>query len=70
MQIRKINEKLSFDVEAQLMTCPHGKWTLNHNCTVDCTVVVWPIANARELLLGKARLKKAAAIITKQLPVQ
>lgn len=66
MQIRKINEKLSFDVEAQLMTW----WTLNHNCTVDCTVVVWPIANARELLLGKARLKKAAAIITKQLPVQ
>lgn len=45
MQIKKINSKLSFDVEAQ-KKCPHGKWTTSNSCTTDCKTLKWTGSNA------------------------
>lgn len=45
MQIKKISEKLSFDVEAQ-DKCPHGKSRRNAACSTDCKKETWSGANA------------------------
>ncbi len=45
MQIKKIDTKLSFDVEAQAK-CPHGKSMLSRNCKSDCKTLAWTGSNA------------------------
>lgn len=46
MKIKKISEKLSFDIEAQASKCPHGKTRMNKDCSTDCASTSWSGANA------------------------
>lgn len=45
MKIKKISEKLSFDVEAQ-RKCPDGKTSLFASCATDCKKVNWSYSTA------------------------
>ena len=56
MQIKKIDAKLSFDVEAQ-KKCPHGKTMLKDSCATDCVSVSWVAANALQVVLDATRPK-------------
>lgn len=51
MQIKKIDSKLNFGVEAQ-KKCPHGKWTISNSCTTDCKTLSWTGSNAAARLLS------------------
>ena len=47
MEIKKITNKLSFEVEAQ-DTCQHGKWRKNPACSRDCTENALARSNAND----------------------
>ena len=51
MTIKKISQKLKFDVEAQ-DCCPDGWFRFSENCSNDCEKVTWSGANAFKVLQG------------------